>query len=166
MTKPLIAGILAIAFTINSCAQKIDNNLKINKMKDIRQEQLITINNSKKSILARGCDPVTSLQFSKVAPSLLGKATYTPTTDDADFIKKLESQKWSVVFFAPGACRFSAVEKPIPGGNYDTKGWTLEQYRKLVYKLQGDAIKIVETLDERETVSLLKNALEIARETN
>ncbi len=135
-------------------------------MKDIKQEQLRTVDHSKKSILARGCDPVISLRFSKIAPPLLGNAEYIPTTDDTDFIEKLESRKWSVVFFAPGACRFSSVARPIPGGNYDTKGWTLEQYRQLVLKLQGNQIKIVETLDERETIDLLKKALEIARETN
>lgn len=134
-------------------------------MEETKQEQLKKVNNSNKSILARGCDPVTSLQFSKVVPSLVGNATYVSTTNDADFIKKLESLKWSVVFFAPGACRFSTVDKPIPGGNYDTKGWTLKQYKELVHKLQGDKIQIVETLDENETVSLLKEALEIARET-
>ncbi len=125
-----------------------------------KKEQMNIIDNSLKRILARGCDPVTSIKFSKVVPSLLGNVDYVPTTDDADFIRKLESRKWSVVFFAPGACRFSAVAKPIPGGNYDTKGWTLEQYRELVHKLQGDQIQIVETLDESETVDLLKKALE------
>ena len=128
-------------------------------MKDLKQEQLYKIDNSKKSILARGCDPVTSLQFAKLAPSLLGNVKYVSTTNDAEFIEKLTSQKWSVIFFAPGACRFSAIEKPIPGGNYDTKGWTLKEYKELIYKLQGD-IEIVETLDEHNTIDLLKQALE------
>ncbi len=136
-------------------------------MKDIIiQKQVIAVDNSNKNILARGCDPITSLQFSKIAPSLLGNATYMPTTNDTDFIEKLKSQKWSVIFFAPGACRFNAVDKPIPGGNYNTKGWTLSQYKELVYKLQGDEIKIVETLNEEKTVSLLKKALETAINTN
>jgi len=161
MTKPLVTGILVIALIAYSCAQKKE----VNKMKDIRKEQLNTLDNSKKNILARGCDPVTSLQFSKVVPSLVGNAEYVPTTDDADFIEKLASRKWSVVFFAPGACRFSAADKLIPGGNYETKGWTLEQYRALVHKLQGNDIQIVETLDESETISLLKKALETAQET-
>lgn len=124
------------------------------------------LDNSKKRILARGCDPVTSQQFLEMITPHIGNAMYVSTTDDADFIKKLESQKWSIVFFAPGACRFSAIKKPIPGGNYVTKDWTLSQYRALVYKLQGDAIHIVETLDERETISLLNKTLEIAREAN
>jgi hypothetical protein len=90
---------------------------------------LAELDNAKKSILARGCDPVASLEFSKVVPSLIGNAEYVPTTDDADFVEKLKSRKWSIVFFAPGACRFSAGNKAIPGGNSETAGWTLEQYR-------------------------------------
>ncbi|MCL1587006.1 MAG: hypothetical protein M3092_01200 [Actinomycetia bacterium] len=42
----------------------------------------------------------------------------------------------------------------------------LEQYRDLVRKHQGDRTMIVETLDERETVSLLGDALEKAREAH
>ena len=65
-----------------------------------------------------------------------------------------------MVFFAPGACRFSAASEPIPGGNSQTQGWTLEQYRELVRKHQGDQIQIVETPEETKTVSLLKEALD------
>ncbi len=71
-----------------------------------------------------------------------------------------------MVFFAPGACRFSAVNQPIPGANSRTQDWALAQYRELVRKLQGDQIEIVETLDERETVNLLTEALENARDTH
>ncbi len=123
------------------------------------------MNNSTKSILARGCDPIASLQASKAIPPLIGNPEYVPTTNDADFIEQLKSRQWSVIFFAPGACRFSAAKRPIPGSNSETKGWTLEQYRELVYEHQGSSIQIVETQDERETVSLLKNALEMARVT-
>ena len=90
----------------------------------------------------------------------------TPTTNDEDFIEKLQSREWSVVFFAPGACRFSAANQPIPGGSTQTNGWTLEEYRELVRKHQSDKIQIVETPDERETVSLLNEALKKAAETN
>lgn len=124
------------------------------------------MNNSKKSILGRGCDPIASLEFSKTIPSLIGNPEYVATTDDADFIEKLKSRNWSVVFFAPGACRFSAAKRNIPGSNSETRGWTLEQYRELIQELQGNTIQIVETQDERETVGLLKNALEKARLTN
>lgn len=127
------------------------------------QNNKVSLDNSNKSILARACDPTASLNFAKMVPPLIGNAEYIPTTDDADFIKKLESQKWSLVFFAPGACRLSAVKRQIPGGNYDTRGWTLDQYKALVRKLQGDDIQIVETLDERETIGLLKAALKKAR---
>ena len=103
---------------------------------------------------------------SKAIPPLIGNPEYVYTTNDADFIAKLKARDWSVVYFAPGACRFSAARRAIPGGNSQTQGWTLEQYRELVRKHQGDTIQIVETLEERKSVSLLKSALEKARETN
>ena len=124
------------------------------------------VDNSRKSILARGCDPFASREATRAIPPLIGNPEYVPTTDDVEFIEKLESRKWSVVFFAPGACRFSAASRPIPGGNSLTQGWTLEQYRDLVRKHQGDEVIIVEALDETETVRRLKRALESARQTN
>ncbi len=130
------------------------------------QNNSANLDNSNKSILARACDPAASVNFANIVPPLIGNAEYVPTTDDTDFIKQLESRKWSIVFFAPGACRLSAAKRQIPGGNYDTKGWTLEQYKELVRKLEGDEVQIVETLDERETVNLLEAALEKAGEVN
>jgi hypothetical protein len=124
-----------------------------------------SVDNSQKSILARGCDSSASLQASRAIPRLIGNPEYVPTTNDSDFIEKLKSRKWSVVFFAPGACRFSAATQPIPGGNAETQGWTLEQYRELVWTHQGDQIQIVETPQEAETVSLLKEALKTAPST-
>ena len=135
-------------------------------MNETKQEYINSADNSRKSILARGCDPFASLEASKVIPPLIGNPEYVPTTTDSDFIEKLKSRDWSVIFFAPGACRFSAAKQPIPGGNSQTQGWTLEQYRELVRKHQGDTIQIVETQEERKTVRLLKSALEKARETN
>lgn len=135
-------------------------------MNETKQEYINSADNSRKSILARGCDPFASLEASKAIPPLIGNPEYVPTTNDADFIEQLKSRDWSVIFFAPGACRFSAAKQPIPGGNSQTQGWTLEQYRELVWKHQGDTIQIVETQEERKTVSLLKIALEKARETN
>ena len=129
------------------------------------QQKLSTLDNSKKSILARGCDPMLSLRFSKVVPPLIGNATYIPTTDDTDFINKLKSQQWSVIYFAPGACRYSAAKRQIPGGNYETKGWTLEEYKALIYELQGDDIQIVESLQEQGAIELLNAALAKARVT-
>jgi hypothetical protein len=123
------------------------------------------MNNANKSILARGCDPIASLGASKMLPPLMGNPEYVPTTTDEEFIEQLKSRSWSVIFFAPGACRFSAAKRPIPGGNLDTRGWTLEQYRELVRKYQGDSVQIVETLDESESVGLLKSALEKAHVT-
>ena len=123
------------------------------------------VDNARKSILARGCDPLASLEASRAIPPLIGNPEYVPTTNDEEFIAKLESRDWSVVFFAPGACRFSKANQPIPGGNKQTNGWALEEYRELVRKHQGDKIQIVETPDERQTVSLLREALKKAAET-
>ena len=120
--------------------------------------------NSNKSILARGCYPVLSLEFSKIVPPLVGNATYIPTTDDVDFVEKLKSGKWSVIYFAPGACRYSAAKRQIPGGNVDTQGWSVEQYKELVYKLQGDDVQIVESIYEQGAIELLSDALAKARE--
>jgi hypothetical protein len=134
-------------------------------MNQTKHEYSSSADNSAKSILARGCDHSASLEASRAIPPLIGNPEYVPTTNDEDFIKKLQSRDWSVVFFAPGACRFSAMDMPIPGGSSRTQGWTLEQYRKLVRQHQGDQIEIVEAPDERETVKLLKEALGKARET-
>ena len=119
---------------------------------NLTAQQQSSTDNSNKSILARGCDPQLSLRFSKIVPPLIGNATYIPTTDDTDFINKLKSQKWSVIYFAPGACRYSAAKMQIPGGNYDTQGWTLEEYKELIYELQGKDIQIVESLQEQGAI--------------
>lgn len=129
------------------------------------EENKISGNNSKKSILVRGCDPAMALQGAKMLPPLVGNLECVGTTSDTDFIEQLKSRKWSVVFFAPGACRLNAAQKSIPGSNSQTQGWTLEQYRELVKKLQGEEIQIVETQLESETVGLIKGALSKARET-
>jgi len=56
------------------------------------------LDHSTKIKLARGCDPITSSQFSKLAPSLLGGSQYTATTDDINFLKQLKMKKWAIVF--------------------------------------------------------------------
>lgn len=121
--------------------------------------------NSRKSILARGCDPAASQWASKNLPPLIGNPEYVPTTDDTDFIEKLKSRNWSVVYFAPGACRFSAARQPIPGGITQTRGWTLEEYRNLIRDIQGETIQIVESQGENEGLALLQSALDSAQET-
>ncbi len=114
---------------------------------------------SAKAILARGCDPQMALRASKVMPTLLGGVEFVSCTNDDDFVEKLRERAWSVVFFAPGACRYNAAHMPIPGGRAHTKGWGLEEYRALVRQYQGDQISIVETTDEREIVARLRQAL-------
>ena len=114
---------------------------------------------SAKSILARGCDPQMASRASKVMPGLLGGVEFVSCTNDDDFVEKLQHRAWSVIFFAPGACRFNAARMPIPGGRAHTEGWGLEEYRALVRQHQGDQIPIVETTDEREIVPRLRQAL-------
>ena len=114
---------------------------------------------SDKIILARGCDPVMAARSKEFLPPLLGNAQMVATTDDDSFFKALKERKWDVVFFAPGACRWSAAKLPIPGGNQATRGWTMEQYRQAVREHQGAGAVIVETTMEPEIVPLLRRAL-------
>ena len=115
--------------------------------------------NSNKSILARGCDPEMGRRAIELLPPILGNPEMVSVTNDDDFITELRRKKWSVIHFAPGACRYDAAKSPIPGSSSLTKGWGLEEYRTLVQKYQGDKIKIVETADERQIVPLLRKAL-------
>ena len=111
-------------------------------------------------------------------------------TDDNTFFQKLQTHKWDVITFAPGACRFSGARQPIPGGNVETRGWSLLEYREkgithnarhsvrtihtrrmrmtsvitrfhTVKELQGAEIAIVETTQEAEMVPLLRQALDL-----
>ncbi len=119
----------------------------------------VAIDFSAKTILARGCDPQMAHRASKVMPALLGGVQLVSCTDDDDFVVKLRERAWSVVFFAPGACRYNAANMPIPGGRAHTMGWGLAEYRALVRQHQGDGVSIVETTDEREIVPRLRQAL-------
>lgn len=116
-------------------------------------------NNAGKSILARGCDPEMGKRSSEVLPKLLGNPEMVSVYNDKDFINQLKSRKWSVIFFAPGACRYDASNMNTPGSGGETEGWGLKEYREMVIKLQGKDIQIVETLDESQIVNLLRNAL-------
>lgn len=111
-------------------------------------------------ILARACDPVMAARAARAIPPLLGGPEYVATTTDDDFVARLNSERWSVVYFAPGACRFDAAGASIPGSNAATAGWTLDDYRNLVHQTQGPDVTIVETLDEADTVSALRHALD------
>jgi hypothetical protein len=118
-----------------------------------------SIDFSAKHILARGCDLQMAQRASKLMPTMLGGVEFISCTDDDDFIAKLQERLWSVVFFAPGACRYNAADMAIPGARTHTKGWGLEEYRALVRQHQGDEIQIVETTDEREIIPRLRQAL-------
>jgi hypothetical protein len=162
--KQIEIGLFLMVITISACGQNSKINNKANNMIETQKEKLIETDHSNKSILARGCDPVMSLKFSKIVPPLIGNAKYIPTTSDVDFIEKLKSQKWSVVYFAPGACRYSAAKQQIPGGSIDTKGWTLDEYKALIFELQGEDIQIVESLYEQGSIELLNSALKNSKE--
>ena len=123
-----------------------------------------SLDHSTKSILARGCDPQMAIRASSMLPPQLGNPTLVSTTNDDDFIAKLKNARWSVVFFAPGACRHHAANNPIPGARTQTQGWSLTQYRDLVRQHQGDDVQIVETTEEREIISLLRRALAQSRD--
>ena len=92
-------------------------------------------------------------------PPLLGNPQMKSVTNDDDFIMELQRKEWTVVLFAPGACRYDAIQAAIPGSRKLTQGWGLEDYRKLVRKHQGEKIQIVETTDEGEIVPRLLKAL-------
>ena len=114
---------------------------------------------SSKTILVRGCDPVMAERAGQMLPPLLGGVTIEAATQDDVFFELLgSSKKYDAVFFAPGACRWSAARKPIPGGNAETAGWSLDDYRIKVQQLQPST-KIVETCEEKDIVPLLRQAL-------
>jgi len=114
---------------------------------------------SAQTILARGCDPQMARRASEVMPALLGGVEFVSCTDDDHFVAKLKERAWSVVFFAPAACRYNAASMRIPGSRTHTKGWRLAEYRALVRQTQGTETPIVETTDEREIVPRLRRAL-------
>ena len=80
-------------------------------------------------------------------------------TDDNNFIELIKGRKWSIIFFAPGACRYNAAKITIPGSNSLTEGWSFEEYYAFIKKHQGENIQIVETTDEKQTFTLLKKAI-------
>ena len=127
----------------------ISNGIDVTQIRD----------NSNKSILIRGCDPEMGRRAIELLTPVLGNPEMVSVTNDDDFITELKKKKWSVIHFAPGACRYDSTESPIPGSRTQTKGWRLTEYKTLVKKYQGQDIKIVETAYEREIVPLLKKAL-------
>ena len=115
--------------------------------------------NSNKSILARGCDPEMGRRAIELLSPILGNPEMLSVTNDDNFIIELKRKKWTVIHFAPGACRYDATKSPIPGNRSLTRDWGLAEYRNLVRKYQGEDIKIVETTDESQIILLLRKAL-------
>ncbi len=114
---------------------------------------------SQKALLVRGCDPQMAARASKMLPPLLGNPIFDTATNDNEFIMKLKARRYNVIMFAPGACRYNAASRVIPGGNAMTRGWTLVNYRALVRRYQTANVTIVETTEEREIVPKLRVAL-------
>mmetsp|Transcript_13411 Transcript_13411/g.24020 ORF Transcript_13411/g.24020 Transcript_13411/m.24020 type:complete len:147 (+) Transcript_13411:98-538(+) len=114
---------------------------------------------SSKVVLSRGCDPVMAQRAGAMLPPMIGQAAVIGVTTDDEFFSLLQERKFDVVFFAPGACRYSAAHKPIPGGSHASAGWTIADYWAKVREHQGDAAIIVETTEERQIVPLLRKAL-------
>ena len=52
-----------------------------------------------------------------IGAHLGSKVEIVAVTEDSDFLNKLKSRKWTVVAFAPGACRWNAAKQPIPGSS-------------------------------------------------
>ena len=100
---------------------------------------------SKKAVIVRGCDPQMAERAGTMLPPMLGNAQIRGVTDDDTFFDLLQQQAFDVVFFAPGACRFSAARQPIPGGNAASAGWGLAEYKAKVREHLPNAV-IVEML--------------------
>jgi len=115
--------------------------------------------NSKKSILVRGCDPEMGRRAIELMTPILGHPELVSVTNDDNFTKELKRKKWTVVHFAPGVCRYNESNLPIPGGRALTDGWGLKEYSELVRKHQGKDIKIIKNTDESQIIPLLKKAL-------
>jgi hypothetical protein len=117
------------------------------------------MNNENKRILARACDTYAAQLAAHFIPRAIGNPEYIATTDDVDFLNRLQTESWDVVFFAPGACRYNAVSRPIPGSGGSTRHWSLNDYKAAIKQYQGQ-IPVVESLDESNTIKLLRQALE------
>ena len=97
------------------------------------------MDNSGKSILVRGCDPVMAYKKQEkwylhnlVILNLLLVRMMTI------FLRKYQVKSGTLLYFAPGACRYNLQKQPIPGGRAATKGWGLDQYKQLVRERQGE----------------------------
>jgi N-acetyl-beta-hexosaminidase len=142
-----------------SCKTKLSRNAMLREIKSAGGAASTGADAAGKSVLVRGCDPRMAAKAAGFLPALVGDPeVWESSTDDDDFLAKLDSRAWSVVMFAPGACRYNAANAPIPGANARTQGWSLKQYRALVREVQPETT-IVETTEEREIVPKLRAAL-------
>ena len=111
-----------------------------------------------KRILVHGCDPAVAARACQMLPPLLGNVQMVSSTDNSKLFAELAAAKFDAVAFAPGACRYAAAGKPIPGGNAETQHWSLEEYKAKVREAQGPDVPIVTSTEERLLVPLLREA--------
>ena len=113
-------------------------------------------------VVARGCDPAMADRAATMLPPLLDGAVVVTATDDDRFLRLLSEGgdgRYAAVLLAPGACRWSARNAPIPGANEATRGWGIDRYRAEVAARLGADVPVVATAEERELVPLLRAAL-------
>eukprot|EP00957_Ditylum_brightwellii_P101944 7769669-Ditylum_brightwellii.AAC.1 len=120
---------------------------------------------SDKSVLVRGCDPRMAERAAEFLPTMLSHPRRIDTsTNDDDFFQLLRENKYDLVHFAPGTCRYDAAGQPIPGGNSETHGWRLTEYHLKVKEIQGEDhdnadVKITGTTEESQLVKVMRDAL-------
>ena len=112
-----------------------------------------------KTVLIRWEDPLLSKDADKLLVKQLGDAKIISTANDDDFLRNLETRQYDDIMLAPGVCRYSYLKYDIPGSNARTLGWDVAKYRTTIRSYQG-GVKIVETMEERDVIPLLRSALQ------
>jgi len=65
--------------------------------------------------------------------------------------------------FITNSLKFYVRINVLTPGIEETNNWTLEEYKKVIYELQGKDIQIVESTEESKSLILLSAALKVAR---
>jgi len=147
----------------------IEEDLRKQMMEEMKQgskhDEINGIDKVKKSawqktVLIRWEDPLLSKDADTLLTKQLGDANIISTATDDDFLRNLETRQYDVIMLAPGVCRYSYLKYDIPGSNARTLGWDVTKYRTTISSYQGD-VKIVETMEERDVIPLLRSALQL-----
>ena len=104
------------------------------------------MDNSGKSILVRGCDPVMAKKQEKWYLHNFGNPKFVACTN-MTFLEKISDKKWALYFLHQVLVDIMLQKQPMPGGRAATKGWGLDQYEQLVRERQGEDVQIVETVE-------------------